>query len=152
MLISESDYHAYVPTMVEGQREGDSKAPLSQREFAGILRLLPSLKSGSLTVSVNQLPMLKVEPESRSLSVDAAGIRESGLSLRRMLAGGGEGESVRRLLSSSESMAKELSEIGWTLTLYDRGSRMLSMGRGVSRLTGHMRANPLKLRKLLRTL
>lgn len=96
--------------------------------------------------------MLRIDPESRSLNVEAAGIRESGFRLGKMLIGSGEERSVRRLLTSSESLAKKLSEIGWTLTLYDGSSGLLSVGSRVSRLTGHIKANPIKLRKLLRTL
>lgn len=103
-------------------------------------------------VSANTLPMLKIDPKSRSLSIEAAGIRESGLRLREMLVGSGEERSILKLLTSAENMAKKLSEIGWTLTLYDGGHGLFSMGSGASRLTGHISANPLKLRELLRTL
>ena len=103
-------------------------------------------------MSVNRLPMLRIDPESRSLSVEVAGIRESGFRLVKTLAGTGEERSIRRLLASSERLAKKLSDIGWTLTLYDGSCGLLRMGSGVSKLTGHVKANPLKLRKLFRTL
>ncbi len=124
----------------------------SQSGLAAPLSLLPLLTSGSLSVSVNEHPMLQVDSESRSLGIEVAGMRESGLVLGKLLAGGREEKSLGRLLAASEGIAKKLSEIGWTLTLYDGGSSLLSMGRGVSRLTGHVRANPLELTKLLRAL
>lgn len=101
-------------------------------------------------VSVNSLPMLTVNSESRSLSVQAAGIKESGLRPAEILVGTRDEKSLRKLLSASKDMAQGLSEVGWTLTLYDGERGLLSMGSRVSRLTGHVRANPLTLRKLFR--
>jgi hypothetical protein len=103
-------------------------------------------------MSLNRLPILKIDPKSRSISVEAAGIRASGVRLGKMLVGTGEERNIRRFLTSSESFAKKLSDIGWTLTLYDGSSALLGMGSDVSGLTGHVKANPLRLRKLLRML
>jgi len=127
--------------------------PRRRNQFDALLQLLPSLTSGSMTMSVNRHPLLKVDPDTKSLSVEAAGVKESGLKLgNASLSNSREKTSLRNLLSSSERLAKGLSRVGWTLTVYDGGTDLLSMGSGVSRLTGHVRANPLRLMKLIRTL
>ncbi|HYB75372.1 MAG TPA: hypothetical protein VEC08_00285 [Nitrososphaerales archaeon] len=121
--------------------------------FDTFLHLLPSLTSGSLTMTVNKLPLLKVDSDSRSLSVEAAGVRESGLKLGEVaLSRNGEKTSLGTLLSSSERLARSLAQVGWTLTVYDGNSDLLSMGRGISRMTGHVSVNPIKLMKLVRVL
>ncbi len=61
-------------------------------------------------------------------------------------------EGSKNIIEASESMAKKLSNLGWRLTLYEGGSKILTMRGGASRLTGPIRANPLKLRKLLKAL
>lgn len=137
--------------MAETQGTNDSSGPL--REFDSVLRFLPSLTSGNLTVTVNRLPLLKIDTDSKSLSVEAAGLREGGLKLpERGRSESGSKANLRTVLSGSEKLAHSLSDIGWTLTLYDGKNELLSMGSGVSRLTGHLRINPLKLMKLVRAL
>jgi len=117
------------------------------------LDLLSSITSGTLTVGVNGLPFLKVDAESRSVGVEARGVKECGIRLSSIveIQGGGR-KGVSAILKGSESAAKGLSEKGWKLVLSDRGSTMLTMGRGVSKVTGHVRVNPLKLRKILEIL
>ncbi|MDG7009141.1 MAG: hypothetical protein JRN06_13105 [Nitrososphaerota archaeon] len=121
-------------------------------QFAAVLGLLPRFKSGGLSVSVNGVPVMRVDSKSKLLSVEADGMRQSGLRWGKMLGLGTGRGGVRRLLTESEGMARRLSEMGWTLTLYDRNQRLLSMGNRSSRLTGHITANPLKLGRLLETL
>ena len=140
--------------MPEARRTNDHGPwHIRQGQLDALLQFLPSLTSGSLTMSLNKLPFLRIDSDSRSLSVEAAGVRESGLKLAEAtLSENGAKTSFHNLLTSSEKLAKTLSRIGWTLTLYDGNSSLLSLGRGVSRLTGHVRANPLKLRRLIRAL
>jgi len=109
--------------------------------------ILPLFSSGSLSVAANGLPLLSLDSKTRSFDLDARGVEETGLKLSQLV---GHRRGVVGLLKDSESIAKELAREGWTLTLYDRGSGALTMGSKVSRLTGHIRVNPLKLRKLLR--
>lgn len=135
-----------------GRLIGDQRPRISQREFAALIRLLPSLTSGSLMVSLNSLTILRVDTESRSLSIEATAINEWGLKIGEILVGGVDEKSIRKLLDACTSIAKDLSNVGWTLTLCDGGRGLLTMGRRVSRLTGHVRANPLTLSKLLRML
>ena len=117
------------------------------------LEILPIFASGIFTVGVNGLPFLKVDAESHSVDVEARGVKECGIRLSKIIAlQGGRRKGVRGLLEGQESIAKGLSEKGWKLVLYDRGSSILTMGRGVSRLTGYVRVNPLKLRKILKVL
>ena len=108
--------------------------------------ILPLFSSGSLSVAANGFPALSLDCSSRSLDVEMRGVQETGLKLSQLV---GHRGGVAGLLKDSESIAKKLASEGWTLTLYDKGSRALTMGSKVSRLTGHIRVNPLKLRKLL---
>lgn len=118
-------------------------------ESSGVLlvnHLLPLFRSGSMSVAANGFPVLSLDCMSRSLDVEAGGVKESGLKLSQLIEHRG---GVAGLLKDSEAIAKKLAREGWTLTLYDKGSRALTMGSKVSRVTGHIRVNPLKLRRLL---
>lgn len=108
--------------------------------------LLPLFRSGSLSVAVSGFPVLSIDCKSRSLDVEAKGLKETGLKLSQLA---GHHGGLAGLLKASEPIAKKLAGDGWTLTIYEKGSRALTMGCKVSRLTGHIRANPLKLRRLL---
>ncbi len=109
-------------------------------------------ESGSLLVGVNGLPLLKVDAESRSLGFELSGIRETGLKLSKLKTSGSHRLGVQGLIKISRETAKELSDMGWRLSIYDKGSSVLTMGSGVSRLTGRIRANPIKIRKVLSVL
>lgn len=113
---------------------------------------LQMLDAGSFTVSVNGLPLLSVDAELRSLGLEAKGVKESGLKLSTIIEAEGQGKGVTGLLKGAESIAKRLSEKGWRMTLYDKGDKILTMGRGVSGLTGYISASPLKLRRILKTI
>lgn len=107
--------------------------------------VLPVLISGQLSVTVNGFPAVSIDCESKTLEIEASGVKQTGFLLARMapIQGG-----VKQLLMESESIAKRLAQEGWTLTVYDKGSKALAMGSRVSRLTGHIHVNPLKLKGL----
>ena len=111
-----------------------------------LLETLSILSSGTITVSVNGYPLASIRADEKELEVELKGVKEAGLSPSKFV----HLERGRKnILSASESMAKELSDTGWKLTVYDGGDRLVAMGRGVSRLTGRIRLNPLKVKKLL---
>lgn len=110
--------------------------------------LLPIFTSGSFTVSVNGVPAVAVDAESRLLNLEAKGVKKSGLKLLNVIKEKGEG--VTGVLKTSESTAKKLSDSGWRITVYDGNDVVLTLGCGVSRLTGYIHVNPLKLRTLLK--
>ena len=114
------------------------------------IQLLELFSSGSLSAQVNGRPLAKIDAETRSLDLDVVGIKETGLKLTDLAKS--EDSGYFGLLKTSKQTAKELAEIGWKLSLYDRGSSVLSMGSGVSKLTGHVWVNPFKLRSILKTL
>lgn len=116
------------------------------------LELLPLFQSGILIVEANGFPVLKLDSGERSLDLETQGIKECGIKLSKLIEVEGGAKGIRGLLSASESTAKRLSDDGWSLALYDKGSRILKMGRGVPRLTGHIEVNLLKLRSLLKNL
>lgn len=110
------------------------------------VELLSLFESGVLAVTVNGRPLLKVDAESRSVESEVSGMRETGIKLSNL---SDSGPGVLGLLKTSRSTAKDLYEKGWKFSLYDKGSRILSMGRGVSRLTGHIQVSPTKIRSIL---
>jgi hypothetical protein len=116
------------------------------------LDILSLFESGTLTIGVSGVPLLKVDAEARNLELDASGVKESGLKLSKIMEIQGGQKGFVGLMKGSESTARGLSEKGWKLTLYDKGSEILTLGRGVSRLTGYVHANPLKLRRIWKTL
>jgi hypothetical protein len=108
-----------------------------------LLDFLALLKSGRVMVSINGKPALSLDSGSKSIEAEAKGVKESGLKLMQVLKPEGG------LLRGSEHIARKLSEEGWTFTLYERGEKLLTMGKGASALTGHIHVNPLKLRRIL---
>jgi hypothetical protein len=123
-----------------------------RKSNTGTLELLSIFQSGALTVEVNGYPLVKVDAESRSVDVEARGIKECGIKLSKLLEFETGEKGIGSIISATELTARRLSNLGWSLILYDKGSRILRMGSGVSRLTGHMQVNLLKLRKLLENL
>jgi hypothetical protein len=116
------------------------------------LELLTLFQSGILTVKANGLPVMKLDGGERSLDLETQGIKECGIKLSKFMEVESRGKGIRGVLSASEGTAKRLSNDGWSLAIYDRGTRILKMGRGVSRLTGHIEVNLLKLRSILENL
>jgi hypothetical protein len=112
-----------------------------------LVDFLSIFKSGGMTLSVNGTPSVVVDVDSKSLNLEAKGVKKSGLKLLNVTQEKGRG--VLGLLKTSQSTAKKLSEMGWKVTIYDGRNVVLSMGSGVSRLTGHIYVNPLKLRTIL---
>jgi hypothetical protein len=127
---------------------------MSKKSKSGSLdpiELLSIFQSGVLSVRVNGYPFVKVDAGSRRLDLEAQGIKESGLKLSELMKQEGPGEKgIRGAISRSESTATKLYESEWSLAIYDKGNTILRMGQGVSRLTGHISVNILKLRSLLK--
>ncbi len=107
--------------------------------------ILPTFVAGKLDLIANGYPAMSVNCEKKTLEIEASGMKETGIPIARLAPEGG----VTTLVRESESTAKKLAEEGWTLVVYDKGTKALTMGKGASRLTGHMLVNPLKLRALL---
>lgn len=112
-----------------------------------IVDFLSIFTSGSFALSVNGVPTLAVDAESKALNLEAKGVKKSGFKLLNIVKENGAG--VIGILKTSESTAKKLSETGWKVTVYDGSNVVLSMGSGVSRLTGYIHVNPLKFRTIL---
>ena len=115
--------------------------------------LLSLFESGVMTIGVNGLPLLRIDAESKAVDVETSGVKASGIKLSKLVhleAGGKKG--VTGMLKGAESTANGLSEKGWNFTLWDKQSKILSMGKGVSGLAGHVRVNPLKLLSILKAL
>lgn len=110
--------------------------------------LLSIFESGVLAVTINGRPFIKVDAESHTVDSELAGIKESGIKLSALISSEDK-LGVSGLLKTTESTARELDEKGWKFALYDKGTTVLAMGRGVSRLSGHVHVSPTKLRSIL---
>jgi hypothetical protein len=125
----------------------------SKTNFSDPLELLSMFESGVLSVQLNGYPFVKIDAVSHQLDLEAQGIKEFGLKLGELIKLEDSGEKgIKGIISTSRSTARKLSERGWSLAIYDKGSSVLKMGRGVSRLTGHISVNILRLRGLLKNL
>ena len=113
------------------------------------LDLLAAASRGKATITVKGRPFVKVDADTKILEVDADGIRAAGLRLQDI--GRTKGRPLLALLSQAR-VANLLSERGWRVNLYAEGEKVLTLGSGVSRLTGRIGLNPLKTRKLLKAL
>jgi hypothetical protein len=110
-----------------------------------LLDLLAFVSAGSATITVRGCPFLSINSDEKTLEVEAGGVKEVGLRLSDLVK---LQEGLVGVLEGSEHAAGALSRLGWKLTLCAEGDRVLTMGSGVSRLTGRISVNPLKLRKL----
>ena len=120
---------------------------------AGPLELLSILRSGFIKIDVDGVPLLELNATSRALDVQTAGVKKAGIKISNFVkleTGGKRG--VSGLLKGAEPTARELSERGWRLTLWDNHSKVITVGRGVSKLTGHIGINLLKLHRILEAL
>ena len=108
---------------------------------------------GRLTVSVNNFPLLKADATAKSVEVELKGVKETGLSLNALLKmGGPKSGGIFDALKGGEDVANKLDQMGWKFSLYDGGSSILTMGRGVSGFSGHISFNPLKIWRVLGSL
>ena len=121
-------------------------------KLSGPLELLSLFEAGVLAVTVNGKPLMKVDASSRSVETEVSGIRESGIKLSDFVGSESGSSGMIDLLKTARSTAKDLYENGWKFSLFDKGSNVLAIGRGVSRLTGHINVSPTKLRSLLEML
>ncbi len=87
--------------------------------------------------------------DAKAIEVEMRGVHESGLKLFHLM------KTKNRLMNivrNTQELASGLSDHGWKLNIYSMGSAVLSMGTGVSRLTGHISASPFKLRTIIKDL
>ena len=126
-----------------------SSMTASEEKLASIIGLLEHVPSGKATVRVNGRPLISVDADKKTLEVEAEGAADAGLRLSELVR---PREGASAMIEEPMRVSGELSRLGWKLSLYAEGDKVLSMGSGVSRLTGHISVNPLKLRKLLKAL
>jgi hypothetical protein len=122
-------------------------ADQKNEELSNLTESLANILSGTLTVSVNNFPFLKIDAGSKTLDIEIKGFKESGLHSSDFI--GGSRPGMLEILKKSEMIAKGLSEKGWRLRIFDGEISVISMGRGVSSLTGFIWGNPLRLSKIL---
>jgi hypothetical protein len=113
------------------------------------LDILPFLESGNINISINNFPLLKIDCKTKVLEVEIRGVHESGIKLFHIMRTNNRLLTVLRII---REFAASLSDRKWKLTIYDMGSPVLNMGSGVSSLTGHIGASPLRLRTIIKDL
>jgi hypothetical protein len=117
--------------------------------LASLVELLGLVPSGKATVSVGGRPLISVNADEKTLDVEVDRVGEAGLRLSDLVR---LQEGRAAMIGGSMQVTRTLSRLGWRLTLYAEGDRILSMGSGVSELTGRISVNPFRLRKLLKVL
>jgi hypothetical protein len=114
-----------------------------------LIDLLAFVPAGKATVTVAGRTVLAVDADAKTMDVEADGAREVGISISDLVKAQG---GTANMLEGSMHAVGVLSRLGWKVTLYADGEKILSVGKGVSRLTGGISVNPLGLRKLRRAL
>jgi hypothetical protein len=111
-------------------------------------RVLKAVFSGRINLSVNGKPLLSIDGTSKSVGLEAAGLKENDVKVSRLL---GIRHGMGKLFAEASQLEKFV-KMGWSFALYDRGETLMNGGRDVSRLTGHIHFNPKKLKKILEVL
>ena len=118
-------------------------------DLISLVELLGSVPSGRMTVSIGGKPLVTLDAERKTLEVDLEKAKGAGLDISEIIrVEGGRTASIR----GSVHVAGALSRLGWRLDLYSRGEKVISLGKGPSRLTGHVSFNPLRLKRVLELL
>ena len=117
-----------------------------EEDLKSLVELLGLFPAGKATVSLQGRPVVTIDADQKTIDLEAQGVRDAGLRISDLvkLEEGGGG-----MLGGPMRVTGALARLGWKLSLYAEGDRVVTMGSGVSRLTGHVSVNPLKLRKLL---
>jgi hypothetical protein len=116
---------------------------------ATLLDTLSLISGGRATISVSGFPLVSLRSDEKELDIELSGAKRAGVRLSELVR---LEEGGANILVASERVADKLAGLRWRLNLYDRGSKVLTMGSGVSRLTGHVTVNPLRLKALLEAL
>ncbi len=135
--------------MVENVVNKSSPDAAEKKKDPLITHVLSEFVSGTLTITVNSFPLAKIDGESKTLDVEVKGFRESGLHLGELLQIGDSKKGFLEKIKQSNSFAQSLHEDGWKVRVFEGDESLLTMGRGVSPLTGFMWLNPLKLPKIM---
>ena len=114
-----------------------------------VVRALDSILSGTITVSVNNFPFLKIDGETKTLDVEIKGFEQSGLRLSDLVETKNSKGGFLGVIRNSSDFAQGLNQDGWTVQIFEGRNTLLRIGRGVSPRTGFIWLNPLKLPKLI---
>jgi hypothetical protein len=117
-----------------------------------LIQFLSFFESGTLSIRLNGFSLFKVDAESRIVEVEASEMKEYGLRLTKLTEVQTGQKGWRSMLKGTMSIAKELHNRGWMFKLYDGKECIVTMGQGVSRLSGYIGLNPLKIRRILKYL
>lgn len=121
-------------------------SPDSEDRPISLLDVLSFMPTGKATLSFGGHPIITVDADRKTVEVETERAGEAGIRLKDLVK---VEEGGRGVLRGSIHATRTLTRLGWRLNLYTGGEKLLSLGSGVSRLTGGAGINPLKLRKLL---
>lgn len=104
-------------------------------ELGRLLGLLGQFRGGTLKVTVGEVPVVDLDPARKNLAFDVG-----------LLDGNGPGQvsilhEHRIGMWRALGFARSLDHIGWQIILEKEGKELLWMGRDISALTGHIRAD-----------
>jgi len=114
-----------------------------------LVDLLALVSGGTATITVGDVQFVRLDGSQKTLEIEAEGARLVGVHLSDLA---GTSKRSLGLLVGPIRFAGVLSQLGWGVTLRAGGEKVLSMGKGSSRLVGRVTVNPLKLRRLLKSL
>ncbi|MGI0102047.1 MAG: hypothetical protein ACREA7_05560 [Nitrosotalea sp.] len=109
--------------------------------------MLNMVNKGKVTISIDGMPVMSLDRNSKSLELEIAGFEKTNLKLSNLF----EAKTIKgRMFLESSQLVKKFTKDGWVFSLYDRGERLLTSSH--SRLGLRLHFNPLKLKRILRVL
>lgn len=111
------------------------------------LDLIEQLSGGQLSIDWNGEPWIEIDADERNVEMDVLPVKDLTRELPRLLMSGGLGEMRQNL-----RVPRQLSELGWRVTLKVGKRRVAELGRGANPRTGNVHVELGALPGLLRLL
>jgi hypothetical protein len=121
---------------------------LDQEDHNVLARLLSSFESGTITVSVNNFPFMKVDSDSKKVAIEMRGFQESGLHFADLIETVNADKGVIQTIKQATGLAQSLQREGWGVRIFEGKDPLIAIGSGVSPLFGFVWFNPLMLPKI----
>ncbi len=120
---------------------------MTERPAAELLtRMLVHISAGSAEAKIDGTLVATIDGEDRKVTIDLDPLLDAGSRTGALLPEGG------LPLWRNRGLPSALARSGWQVSVVSESHELLRMGRGVSRLTGHVHASPRALWKLRRIL
>ena len=112
-------------------------------DFVGLLK---RVTGGKLEARIDGNPLVLLDGEHRSLTVQIGPLLTEGIKPSSVLRAG------HLRLWQARGVPSALARSGWDLRLHDGAEELIRLGRNASALTGHVHVSPRTLGKLRRWL